>query len=269
MLMRAKELLNAIDRGIDVAPATQWPVYGSPEPLDRTKYITASEIAKCARQIKLDKAAMLAGGYKPEAGTKSMAKDDWGFWERGHNIEAWAVKRITAGWSDDAPSLLYTGSNQLSFVDGNQSGTPDGVLLGAEEVGILELKSIDPRTNTGKLPKLEHVAQVMQNMDLVSHAFERTPGGGLLAYIDASNYKVRHVFEVMADVQHMDQLKDRADYITETAAEDLRPEGTYKRDGCKYCAHTRECSAMERAKNNGETYDAELKAASTGIFGQR
>lgn len=261
------DVIRAMDRGIDNRDAQQWPIYGQSDGnLDRTKYVTASEIGYCARKIKFDKEAMIAGGYNPEKGTKTASDIDWGFFERGHNIEAWAVGLIHLG-EPEFP-LVMTGKHQKSFIAGVQSGTPDGVILPNEnDVEALEVKSIDPRTNVTRLPKLVHIDQVMQNLDLIGHNMERSPTGGVLIYIDASNYKKRHVFRVEYNEEHAEKLQRRAEWIMEAQSpSDLPAEGVFK-DDCKFCAHTMACSALIRKERNGENYDTDLKKAASGVFG--
>lgn len=262
--MKVNHLLKALNKGIDKKPAQMWPTVDGGV-LDRTKHVTASEIGDCARKIKINKVKMQEKGYKPELGTNYDSSVDWGFFERGHNVEAWFVDLLHAGFDNNHYQLMYTGKDQVSFTDQYQSGTPDGIIMSEDELFILEIKSIDPRTNITRLPKLLHIDQVMQNMDLASDYFGKSPAGGLLIYIDASNYQKINGFQIEADHAHMDRLQARAEYIMETAPEDLKPEGLFKDRGCEYCQHTAECSAMIAAKNNGESYDR--SETSKRIFG--
>ena len=259
------DLIKTINKGIDYREPVGWPVYNRPdELLDRSAFVTASEIGYCERKIKLDKmkppAANLDVGY-----TKTSSSEDWGFFERGHNVEAWAVNHIRNGWEHEEYTPMFMGSEQVSFVEGPQSGTPDAAFIGRNDVIIGEFKSIDPRTNISRLPKLVHVDQVMQNLDLVSSNMNLSPTGGVLLYIDASNYKNRYSFDITWDEAHADRLLQRALRIQNTAPEDLEPEGLFK-DDCKYCSHTARCSAMIREKRNGESYDQDLKDASGKFF---
>jgi hypothetical protein len=264
------EWSNIIAAGYDAKPHQEWPVYPHGEMLDRTKYVTASEISRCARRVKFDKAAMLQEGYDPELGTKNTSAIDWGFFERGHNIEAWAVEIINAGWSVYDYDLLFTGEGQYSFVDGYQSGTPDGVFMSrdAGSVGILEIKSIDPRTNKNRLPKEDHVKQVMQNLDLVSSQFDAVPIGGDILYIDASNYKDVRPFHVHWDEALAVELADRAEWIMEADnPADLPDEGMYKSGVCKQCPHKGPCGDIIREMTNGENHHVNLKNSSRSLFG--
>lgn len=266
-MLTGQDLLRAVDAGIDSQEYKQWPNFNGGH-LDRTAHVTASEVGKCARMVKLDKEAMRENGYDPAAGTKYWGKDDWGFWERGHTIEAWFVNLLQAGFNREDYTLMYTGEDQISFTYGVQSGTPDGVFVGETDFYILEVKSIDPRTNTSRLPKLLHRDQVVQNCDLVAEALDLSPAGGLLIYIDASNFKKRHAFMIDYNDDHADRLESRAQLIMDTPAEDLKPEGLYNASNdCEFCRHTAKCSAMIRKENNGENYDKDLEETRGKLFG--
>lgn len=268
------DLIKAMDRGYDAKEPQMWPVYGTGEQLDRSGVITASEIGYCARMVKFNKLAMKEGDYRPEFGTKNHSSHDWGFFERGHTMEAWAVDMIHSGWPiESRMQLLHTGGDQVSFLSGHQSGTPDGVFIeavGSEvRVGILEIKSIDPRTNVSRnIPKLVHIDQVMQNLDLVAERFEAVPIGGEIIYINASDYKKRYQFHIPWDERHAVRLEERAEWIMKAASPaDLPAEGLFK-DDCKYCAHTAQCSAIITKERNEKGSINDLEAAAQGLFRQ-
>lgn len=258
------DVIKAINAGIDKREAQHWPVYGSTKMLDRTKYVSASATGYCARKIKFDNEALANSGYVPEEGTRHTSDIDWGFFERGHNVEAWAVALMHLGGTEHP--VVMTGKDQRSFVDGYQSGTPDGVIMYPNGVGVLEIKSIDPRTNITRLPKPQHIDQVIQNIDLVSNNMNRSPIGGVLIYIDASNYKKQHVFQIDFHDENADRLYERAEWIMEAQSPaDLPAEGLYK-DDCKYCAHTAACSALIRETRKEDGND-ERQAAGQRLFG--
>jgi hypothetical protein len=269
MLFNWKEVFNV---GYDAKVHQEWPTYPHGEPLDRTQYVTASEISRCARRVKYDKLAMLEEGYNPDLGTKNPSSIDWGFFERGHCVEAWAVGMIAPFFEQDGGrwNLMFTGEDQYSFVDGYQSGTPDGVFVtrNGDEVGILEIKSIDPRTNKNRLPKAEHVSQVIQNLDVVSENMDAVPIGGDLIYIDASNYKDVIGFHVPWDEQRAQELAERAEWIMKAASpEDLPDEGIYVGGVCRTCPHKVPCGDLIREMTNGETHHENLKDQSRKLFG--
>lgn len=266
------DLIKTMDRGYDAKQPQMWPVYGTGKQLDRTSVVTASEIGYCARMIKFNKLAMKAGGYNPEFGTKGSSRDEWGFFERGHVTEAWVVEMIHAGWIDDPAefNLIHTGADQVSFADGYQGGTPDGIFVNVQGyalgVGILEVKSIDPRTNIRNLPKTVHVAQVMQNLDLVASKFEGVPLGGEIIYVNASDYKKRYQFHVPWDEALAIELEEKAQRIMETAdPADLPADGLFTGD-CQYCNHTMQCNAIIAEQRNEKGSINALDKAARGLF---
>lgn len=268
------EWSKIIAAGYDAKEHQEWPVWPHGEQLDRSQYVTASEISRCARQIKFEKESMKQQGYDPHLGTKNPSSIDWGFFERGHNIESWAVDIISAGWGSESEhgfDLVHTGKYQFSFVSGYQSGTPDGVFLKQDgtQVGILEIKSIDPRTNKNRLPKPEHVKQVIQNMDLVSENMDAIPIGGDILYIDASNYKDVRPFHVRWDHDAAIDLERRAEWIMEAASPaDLPDEGMYQSGVCVKCPFKKECGQIIASEiGNGETHHVNLKNAGRSVFG--
>lgn len=210
-----------------------WPTYDGKE-LDRQQYITSSEIGNCARMIKFGKQG------------NSAPFEKWGFAERGNVIEAWAVEMIQAalpnGWE-----LALAGKKQVSFHHGSQSGTPDGLLIdyAGERWWAVEFKSVDPRTNYLNLPRKPNIKQLQQNMALMEHSLGGVCKGGLLIYIDASDYQKNKEVFVKRDPLMMQELTDRADLIREAKSpEDLPAEGMFKDKGCQYCDYTSQCSAM-------------------------
>lgn len=277
------DLIGLMDAGYDAKDAQEWPIYGTEQMLDRREYVTASEIGKCAREIAFNKLAMTIGGYDPEVGTKNHSRDQWGFFERGHTMEAWAAKMIHDGIVAQGfdVALICTGENQRSFIAGEQSGTPDGVFLFGvpgnltSTMRILEIKSIDPRTNIRNLPKKDHVTQVMQNLDLVAETLNVVPAGGDLIYINASDYKKRYPFSIDWDESEAGRLQARAEWIMAAdSPADLPAEGLHVR-GCTYCNHTAQCSALvmkeqnERGKTNvnESTQASSYATASKKLFG--
>lgn len=254
------DVIAMLDKGIENKPAQEWPSFNG-SVLDRTKFVTASEVGYCERKVKLDKQKLIDSGYEPSVGT--YMPEDWGMLERGHNVERWAIEHLRSG--THIP-LEFTGDQQVSFHDGHQAGTPDGVFLFKDSCTILEIKSVDPRTNFDNLPKKVHVDQVIQNCDLVSHFLKKSPNGGVLLYIDASNYKRRKAIEVPYSQDHADDLQDRAERIMSNGPEELSPEGMFN-DHCKYCAHTAQCSMMNMKQRNEGSDDDKLEEAARKIFG--
>lgn len=244
MILDVKKL---VVQGLNAQPKNVWPVYGTGGSLDRTSYVTSSEIGYCARKIWFDKAALRASAYSPTEGTSAGAEkgDKWGVMQRGHTAERWLVENLHLSSIEE---LAFAGDLQVSFHNGVQSGTPDGVVTVNGRKWLLEIKSIDPRTNVAKLPKPTHVAQITQNVDLVSvNGIDLD--GAILVYVDVADYSKIYVFEFPVSEDFWaaaDKLADRADTIMSAKyASELPAEGIYL-EHCKYCNHTGACSAVVR-----------------------
>lgn len=221
-----------IAEGYGLKAEKLWPTYTGGY-LDRSKYVSASETRKCARQIKFSKA-------------RSVPMETWGYAERGNTIEAWAVNLIRLALADDCWTLLLAGESQRSFYHEFQSGTPDGLLvMDNEPVAVaVEFKSIDPRTNYSNLPKPMAVDQVQQNMDLLTRLTPYTVTNALLIYIDASNYQRHKEFVIDADPARQAYLAKRAEIIMTTDAASLPAEGMMEKGGCDNCPFTSECASV-------------------------
>lgn len=222
-------LSKDIAAGYSASQTDSWPTYNGGL-LDRSKYMTSSEAHQCSRRIKYRKMSP-AQGFP-----------NWGYAERGNIIEAWAVKMLRAS---DKVQLDYAGEEQVSFYDQYQSGTPDGIISTTSGCIVLEIKSVDPRTNYGNLPKPEHIAQVQQNMDLVSHCTGITVHGGVLLYIDASNLQKTVEFVIEPDSHHQNELQQKSQRIFAAATPaDLPNEGMFVNGGCDRCEFSEACSAL-------------------------
>ena len=186
---------------------------------DRSATIGASEIGKCAR--------MLAHS---RAGTKrDFDHETSGFAERGHWMERWWVARLRE--SAIGHKIKNAGSNQRTLHHGPISATPDAVY---DRAYTADCKSFDPRLH--HLPKDEHIVQVRltakiaQDQGLIS-----MNGGGVLTYINASDYGDIREFPVSAyDDQEFKSLVDRAHKILSSEPNSLPREGWIS--GGKECA---------------------------------
>ena len=217
--MNFPDLSDLIDAGYAAKPPMDWPTFEGGN-LDRSLYMTSSEAGYCSRRIKFRQTS------------PQVPFTEWGYAERGNNIEAWAVNLIRVGISTDPNwELHFAGASQRSFSHKYQSGTPDGMLLNTatNEAVIVEIKSIDPRTNYAKLPKPGHVLQVHQNVHLVEKVFpEYTFLVGVILYIDASNYQRRSTKLVPRDVTVMLELRYKAEAIaSKELPKELPAEGIY------------------------------------------
>ena len=249
------KLSDLINDGYAMQPAMKWPVYGGGF-LDRNKYMTASESGRCARQIK----------FRQES--PALPFNSWGYAERGHVIEAWAANLIREAVSDYnlksfEYELMYTGKNQVSFADRNQSGTPDGILINIleNEAMVLDIKSLDPRFNWDNLPKSENIDQVTQNADLINRSdFPYEITHTCIIYIDASNLQKRAEFVEPFDDINAFNLRTKSIKIAEAKSPaDLPAEGMFVDKGCDYCPFTHECSAIVAASSETKNHERAMK----------
>ena len=259
--MKFPDLIQAVNCAIEQEKVTYWPLFGDDGSLIRSNYVTASEIGGCERKIKLDKLA----DKEKKPYTKTKPSDDWGRWERGHNVEGWFINKITSVYNNS--TLKFTGSNQRSFVADHQAGTPDGVFIHDDGIIVLDVKSFHPNSNTSNFPKVAHVDQIMQNLDLVSHNMSVSPIGGLLVYINCDNYKDMHLHTVEWDEEHANRLMARAERILTTDPKQLEPEGMIA-GGCNYCNHTTTCAKLNMEGKQNEKLKRNAEAAAK-LFGQR
>ena len=249
-------LIDLVKEAVQSRPIDKWPAFDGTW-LDRSKFMTSSEAGNCERQIWFDK----------HTEVKPANSHEWGFFERGHNVEAWVVEQLIA--SAGAVKYLFLGADQKSFYSGYQSGTPDGIALVTEGVWNLEFKSIDPRTNLKNLPKEKNELQCIQNMDLLAECTDYNVLGTKLLYINASDYTKMYEYEVPLDdnaYRVMGTLEDKAEKImTAKSADDLEPEGIFN-GGCTYCKHTTQCSGMVELKANERKARATTAKIAKGIF---
>ena len=259
--MTFPKLSNLIDTGHKLQPPMKWPVYGGGE-LDRHAYMTASESGRCSRQIKFRQLS------------PAIPFRNWGFAERGHLIEDWAAYLIRDALHNDPTGdyqIMFTGESQVSFVQDNQSGTPDGIIIDVlNNKGLLfDIKSLDPRFNWSKLPKLEHYSQVTQNADLVNRTpeFPYQITETAIIYIDASNLQKREEFVQELDANHTKQLRDKAKEIAQAKSPaDLPAEGMFTEKGCDYCPFTHECGSIVMEENQKSGDARQHERAMRGVF---
>lgn len=225
--------------------------------LDRSKAVSASEVGKCARAIKFGKLANVSGS--PIEGKLVTPPGSNGYAVRGDAVEAWVAEAIDAY---NVGQFTHYGDNQLSLMIEPQSGTPDLFHWEHDYLDVGDIKSIDPRANKTKLPKPEHVKQVIQNCDLAQEYWQDvTVRHGILSYVDASNFEL--VDEFFIDFQDAvvneiaDSLYDRAKWIMETDDPyELPPEGVYVGE-CKTCNFAPICNGVkiateaEKERQNG------------------
>ncbi|NKB39631.1 MAG: hypothetical protein GKR86_00985 [Ilumatobacter sp.] len=247
---------NLIADGYDLLNSNvEWPTYDGGD-LDRSRYVTSSEVWNCALRIYLDKKHPMRGF------------PDWGYAERGNIIEEWAMQCAEAAVKEyTGYDLLHTRDKQVSFHHGRQSGTPDGILrLPDYSAELWEVKSLDPRYNWSNLPKEPHIWQLTQNMDLVSHCMDITVQKGRLIYIDASNLQKRKEYVIAPHEGLMQRMEAKAHFIMDPAnsEEDMPTDGIFRGE-CRLCRHKARCNAaihadkvetdmLERATNVANSY---------------
>lgn len=185
-------------------------ITATPRPLstDRADTVGASEIGACARQVWFRK-----HGQAPER------EEGWGFGERGHVVEAWAIERLRA-----AGAAIE--EVQRRVVKGFLSCTVDLVFQGEP----VDIKSIDPRLN--RIPKPQHIMQSQVQSGL--WGAER----GHLLYINASDYS--DIREVAVPAVDIAPLEARARAIMTGPMPP--PEGRIAGgDECQWCVFQTAC----------------------------
>lgn len=257
MYEKVKVLAPLLEKAIEAKRQT-WPTYDG-KVLDRTQFVSSSEVGKCARQIYFSKnLPPIEGRFK------------WGFAERGHGHEAWVVEKLKA--IETEFEFNHMGNEQVSFYAGYQSGTPDGTWVKMFASWILfEHKSFDPRSKVSNFPKPEHIAQVVQNMDLVEECLNITFDGALLVYSNASDFSSTHEFWIDRSSPEVGEmmiaLEKRAEAImTAKSADEVEPEGLFN-GGCKTCAYGSQCSAAVTAKSQEKNRYDEITKRSSDVFG--
>jgi hypothetical protein len=177
---------------------------------ERAKYLNGSEALTCIRKQWYKK-------HKPDR----EDEQDWGFARRGSHAEVYMVDRLKAA----NVHMLFAGDDQVGIVDEDLriSVTPDGLAIIDGELWGAEFKSIDPRTNTSRLPKKEHVVQLQIGMAMFEKHRAEFPElgdmpikGGRLVYINASNFNEIHEHHVDAAPGILDRLSGRANRVLDT-----------------------------------------------------
>lgn len=239
---------------------------------DRSQTVGASEIGQCIR-----KTYWVKNEGDPLYGVERDPDyvDSWGAKLRGTIMENdfWAP----AMKEKYGERLLFAGPEQMSFISGYLSATPDGLIVGLTDserhaispdgsVGadvMVECKTSDPRTNLDEA-KPANIFQTHVQMGLVRDRTKYRPTHSVLSYMDASFWDTVREFVIPFDPDIYEAAKVRATKImTATDTSDLEPEG-YLAGGseCKYCPFTRACAAirMDVPKDNPPLIDPQLVA---------
>jgi len=223
---------------------------------DRGSTVGASEVFGCLREAWFKKRGK-EFGYKEDEDFKQR----WGATERGNIIENNFVEPAMAGFLPEGLGLLYAGDQQHTFVQGNASATPDGLIVGlpvgcaltvtygAHVIEIddiisgevnFEIKSIDPLASLSE-EKRKHNFQTHMQMGIFHEKTEYRPHFSIILYINASWLDDITPFVVEYDPKIYSTGKSRADDVFEvTDPNDIIPEG--RMDGsCEYCAYRVAC----------------------------
>lgn len=236
---------------------------------DRSDTIGASEIGLCARRVWLD---------KQDTAPDPNFVQDWGAAERGNSAENWVVAGFEYALKQNPGagiSLIWTGDNQQTLVEGAQSATPDGLFIG-QSIEVLcpvanavvsvsclynEIKSIDPRAfDYLTKPKQSHVLQVTQGMDLVRRLTPHKPEYAVITYVDASFFSNQKEWIVKFDQAVADGLRERAVELMHDFGlnEQPWPEGMIAGgDECGWCPYKQQCNAynVDRIKRYNKVLD--------------
>lgn len=223
---------NLILQGAHLLDAQTAPTY------DRSKVVTASTMDRCIRQQWYDKHA--PANWEPN-----------GFAIRGEYVERFVTDALKAAGQD----VRFAGAEQESLIESDSqiAGTPDGYLVQGDEWTLLEVKSFDPRSNTSKFPKSEHITQTQINAAL-SLIFDRPVTAATLIYVNASDYYDQHPYpiEVPEDPgAFLDSFERRVAKVLRTRnVERLDREG--KRDyQCRTCVYKGRCLQDQESAQDG------------------
>jgi hypothetical protein len=213
---------------------------------DRSKSVGASEVFSCARQVFFKK-----HGYEMDPDHEER----WGATRRGDLIEQYHVApALTTQCGEKGVELLYAGSDQVTFLEGRASATPDGLFTrlpiaplrikaGGDVIEIpdfkstclgLEIKSIDPRANLLE-ERSKHRGQSQVGMGMIREKTEYQPDHWLILYIDASFLDNVTPFLIEYDPSVYEVAKTRAEAIWQY--DDplaFEPEGKYVGE-CDHC----------------------------------
>lgn len=226
-----KDFTELLAKGAAIVDAQTAPTY------DRSKLITASEAGTCLRKQWYDK-------HSPPAERQSN-----GYARRGAYVERYVIDALEAGqegFISDALEEQVTLMNAKLHI----AGTPDGRWRVADDPLIsvvLEVKSIDPRTNTSNLPRQKHILQTQINIALSQEAYplEDIPGG-ILVYVDASDFDKVYPFFIEPEPGVLEKLAEGRGARVLRTRNVARLDREGRQDGqCKTCPHSEVCLGAE------------------------
>jgi hypothetical protein len=197
--MQLLELL--IKSSVMGAGPSSWPTFNG-RTVARMDYLTASEATNCIRQLSFNKLSehqskdwdlvMTDDQFSMLVASQSATSPD-GYFQRGHNIEAWIVEQLQAGAAENE-KFIFLGDDQVSFYDEvtRVSGTPDGIFYDVEtkEMWLLEFKSVGSQVYSARS---NHINQTQVNMGLIEAiSVNDKPGTGdvLLALLEEAGVEL-------------------------------------------------------------------------------
>jgi hypothetical protein len=223
--------------------------------------VGASEAFDCLRKI----------GLRKRGKEQGYAVDDgyvmpWGATHRGNLIENGLAAPALAMIPKPIEVHHVTQSEQITFIHGKNSATPDGIMTSVpagpvvfqyrdKKVSIdehsgcigIEIKSIDPRTDIRE-EKAKHHVQTQVGMGVANAVTEFNPSHWIIIYINASFLDDITIFVIESDPKIYKAAQNRANLIY--SCEDvlkLPPEGKFD-GGCDYCEFTQVCGVAEYSK---------------------
>lgn len=228
---------------------------------DRQSTMGASEAFSCLRQTwfkkNLEKTVDKDGN--PKYPKDEGAKSSWGAAERGNLIEEHWVVPVLRSQLPPKVILDFEGDNQTTFVYGLNSATPDGLYAGLtrdalskygipdieSDCVLIEIKSIDPRTNLTEEKTIHH-GQAQVQMGIINSMTEYKPKYCVILYIDASFLDEIKVFIVKYDPNVFKAARNRAKRVFEIKDPALIPAEGKISDGCSYCEFKASCAKVSK-----------------------
>ena len=218
------------------------------KPLDRLKGVTASEAHSCERKLGFEK-----HGYTEDEPT-GKEPPFCGPCERGNTAESWFITPFSKSLLSQGIHLMYAGDEQVSLVDGQNSATCDGLLtnvpddilkdFGVESIQtsemLVEIKSLDPRSNFGEL-KESHFTQIQVQFGVVHASTGYAPEYAIAIYLNAADFADITVHIVKRDPKVYQAIVERTKRIFAIPNPmQLMAEGKY--DGtCRFCNYQQAC----------------------------
>lgn len=216
---------------------------------DRASTLGASETFDCIRKVWFAK----NGTPKDED-----YEESWGAMQRGDVMENHFVVPALKHGVGTVPGarLLGSGKKQKTLVLGQNSATPDGLIVGLQPEAlakygvedieadciVVEIKSIDPRVNLVE-EKAIHRGQVHMQLGLIRELTPYKPVYAVILYVESSFFDNIKPFIVKFDERKFQRGQIRAEQLFKTKDPgQLPPEGKF--DGaCKYCPFKDACAA--------------------------